>query len=363
MKKRIVFIIILIVAIAMAFFVLNYRSTNPGRERDKLFMAADSLNIQYAEISGRLNLLSQLVSSLYLSKEYVYDGIIPQNYHVDDTELYKNKNDGLAAVFYTGNIPVGDNLISDVVLMEQLDEYMQQIFISSELIESVFYYDNSEFYRHYPYIEYKPEFRNYNFKDTAEFAEIFKEIKPGKRIWRSTPQLSPFTGEWVISAIKPVIQQTNLLGLCVINISVNKLSQFIESIDSEVGVLSDGGHILHQDNLLRQSLSAPPWLNQQVLPDSLTVNDYSLFNIHNFSLELMAKRIIVKNDFFYSQKLLNTDYLVLSHPIPHMGLYLYTLVYDDGSVAKMKRLRRRINKSRRTRMEEDREKSVTPIQM
>ncbi len=358
MKKRIIVIIILLVATAIAVFMLNYRSTNPGRERDKLFMAADSLNATYSEFNGKLNLLSQLVTSLYLSKEYAFDGVVPQNYQVDEYELYKNKNDGLAAVFYTGDIPVGDNLISDVVLMEQLDEYMQQVFISSELVESVYYYDNSEFFRHYPYIEYKPEFKNYNYKETDEFKEIISHIQPGKIFWLSTPKVSPFTGEWIISAIKPVIQQTNLLGLTVVNLSVSRMCDYIESIDSEIGLITSGGHILHQDNLLRRTLESPPWLIGQDLPDSLAMKDYSIFRSNSSALKYMANKIIIEKDFFYSQKLIDTDYIVLSYELNHLGVFLYTLVYDDGSVAKVKRLRRRINRSRQKRLDKEKKKGA-----
>ncbi|MBN2829140.1 MAG: PDC sensor domain-containing protein [Candidatus Cloacimonetes bacterium] len=353
MKKRILTIIFILFVFASAVFILNYRSTNPHREKEKLFVLSDSLEVKQTYMRNQLNLLSQLVKSLYLSREYAYEGGIPQNYHLDDENIYKMSNDGLASVFYTGNRPIGDNLIRDVVMLEQIDDFLQKMFIGDQIIESVFYYDNSNFYRYYPFIEYRREFKNYDYRQNPQFKYILEHITKTGIVWLNDPYRSPFSGKWITSIARPVLEGTNLLGLCVINLDVMKMNQFVDSIEPDIGILNTEGIVLHPDVRMAQEFEMPPWITGAALNDTLSVMDYSILNYRNSALNKLGDNIINKRDFFYSQKIYNTDYMIITNEMPTMGIYLYTLVYDDGSVAKMKRLRRKIRRAQEKRFREE----------
>jgi len=352
MKKRLLTILLILVVFATGIFILTYRTTSPSKEKEKLFIVADSLKFKNSNYRSKLNLLSQLVNSLYLSREYSYDRIAPQNYYVGDRDLYKNVNDGLASVFYTGDIPVGDNLIRDVVLLEQIDEYLQKVYVGDPCIESVFYYDNSDFYRYYPYIEYKKEYRKNNFRETTQYAYIMENISKYGTTWINTPYVSPYTGKWIISVAKPVIQTTTLLGFCMINISVERLNEYIDSVDDTIGILNPEGLCLHPDFKMKESNEQSPWITGEAISDTLTVYDYSIAKSRGSAFKTLADKILKQRDFFYSQKIYNNDYLVITHEMPSMNIFLYTLLHDDGSVAKVKRLRRRIIKAKLRRQKE-----------
>jgi hypothetical protein len=355
MKKRIITIFFILFVFATAIFILNYRSTNPLKEKEKLFILADSLNVKQGQMRSNLNILTQLVKSLYLSREYSFEGTIPQNYHVDTENLYKTSNDGLAMVFYTGEKPIGDDLIRDVVMLEQLDDFLQRVYLSDKCIESIFYYDNSSFYRYYPYLDYNSKFRNIDFQKTPQFAFIMQNITRNGIIWINKPYQSLFSGKWIISVARPVLEGNNLLGICMINIDLSRLNDYLDNIDSNIGVLNPDGIILHPDLMMRDETTMPPWITHDTLSDSLTVLDFSLLNSNQSSFRQLGDRIVKQKDYFYSQRIYNTDFVIVTNEMTSMNVYLYTMVYDDGSVAKMKRLRRRINKSRERRIKEEME--------
>jgi hypothetical protein len=140
-----------------------------------------------------------------------------------------------------------------------------------------------------------------------------------------------------------------------INIDLSRLNDYLDNIDSNIGVLNPDGIILHPDLMMRDETTMPPWITHDTLSDSLTVLDFSLLNSNQSSFRQLGDRIVKQKDYFYSQRIYNTDFVIVTNEMTSMNVYLYTMVYDDGSVAKMKRLRRRINKSRERRIKEEME--------
>jgi signal transduction histidine kinase len=163
--------------------------------------------------------------------------------------FYTTRDNGGAAVFYSGVLPIGPKEQQKVWRTVGLDPIMRSIKHTDPIIAQLYLNTYDSYNRIYPYFDvleiYPPkmDIPSYNFYYEADQAH-----NPDRKVVWTAPYVDPAGGGWMVSAIAPVYGPNRLEAVVGIDVTVGDIVEQVLNIqfsaDSYAMLVSSDGTIL-----------------------------------------------------------------------------------------------------------------------
>lgn len=250
----------LTVAVALTAVSVELITTGRRRAADRLEQVAgqqlEDFGIGQARtIETQLRTISYATRALADAFRAAYDTPYTppagetDRYVLDPNGVYRTAEDnGNAALFYSGVIPVGPEQRAKAARLAQVDPVMKALVRAHPLIAQVYINTWDSMNRIYPYFDVKSQYSpkmdipKFNFYYEAD------AIHDPKRLVRWTDAyLDPAGQGWMISAIAPVYRGDFLEGVVGIDITIGDLVSGLLSSKSPYGgasILVDRNHVI-----------------------------------------------------------------------------------------------------------------------
>lgn len=143
---------------------------------------------------------------------------------LDDGRYVTTQDNGGAAAFYSGVVPVGPVQIDKALRTAQLDPLMKSIVSADPLIRQLYLNTDDSFNRIYPYLDVSTAYEagmripDYNFYYEADAAH-----NPGRDVVWTDVYVDPAGGGWLLSSIAPVYEGERLEGVVGIDVTIRDL--------------------------------------------------------------------------------------------------------------------------------------------
>lgn len=231
---------------------------------------------------------------------------------------YEDKNDGGAAVYYSGIVPIDEEQKVKLASILRLQNLMKDIKFSQSLADSIYLNTFDSLNVSYPYLDVISHFPeqmdipSYNF-----YYEADAEHNPERKVKWTDAYLDPTGKGWITSCIAPVYNGDFLEGVVGINITMDTIANEILEMDvpwDGYGILvgSDG------DILALPKKGLEDWglfevkedkYNETIIKNNFKPNKFNLYTMDNLSD--FAKEVS-ENDSGFSRVLLNEKNQVVS---------------------------------------------------
>ncbi|MCG8553455.1 MAG: hypothetical protein MI799_23875 [Desulfobacterales bacterium] len=302
-------------------------------EKNSLESITGQISNDFLIIKNCLKDLAGQITVLYENQDqYDYEshrekyGLSPQGV------LYKLEDDGGAAVFVSGVIPVDNRIKRIVAFTSPLDETFKKIIKELPSVVQVYYNDEYSYNRIYPFFEvlsqYEPgmDIPGFNFYYLAD-----QEHNPDKKVvWVDEPYVDPAGRGWMISAIAPVYYNDRLAGVPGMDITVNKIIDKYLDGHPSVFILDKTGVLVAVNHKLVHLLSLPPLENHEYLEtiksDKYRKNDFNLLKSKERTIREMAIAIISGQKKDYAFSIDEKDYRAVSVAMSELGWTLVSIL-------------------------------------
>ncbi len=175
--------------------------------------------------------------------------------------FYKPSNDGGAALFISGYVPINDDVAKVAYFTEPLDAEFKKICTDYPETVQVYYNDRNSLNRIYPWFDvlsqYQekmniPEFNFYYLADQAHNPDR-------KGVWVKEPYIDPAGRGWIVSAIAPVYYNNRLEGVSGIDITVESIaSRFLKKDPAIYAIFTKSGTLVSANDKAMSIMQMPP---------------------------------------------------------------------------------------------------------
>lgn len=222
---------------------------------------ADKIGRDFQRIGSKVSDLALFVHQLYRDQDS-YRCSNPGIYAISDKGvLYKTRNDGNAAVFVSGVVPVDEHIRKIVCFTEPLDTAMKALAEKNPEIVQVYYNDRNSYNRIYPFfdvlVQYEPKMNipEFNFYYLADQ----KHNPEKKETWVKEPYVDPAGRGWMVSAIAPVYYKDELVGVPGLDITISTITdRYLKDQNEDIIIVDNTGVIVAADEKIISILNLPP---------------------------------------------------------------------------------------------------------
>lgn len=236
---------------------------------------------------------------LSLEKEYIdlykkfkdTDKIINKDNHVINEYgllTYSNDKSESSAVL-TGIKEIDDNLINKFYITEPIGKEFEKYYNLYPQVEQFFVLDKTGYLRIYPKIDIltmidpKTSFTEYDY---------YKEESKIK--WINTPYFDPLGRGWLISLVKPMKLNNELIGVLGIDFNLNKFNQ--KYLDKNQVIINDEGYILSGGKNALENLEVSQLkkyqLYDRIMKTKKRDSEYNLLNSPNKRIRNFFKNFL-----------------------------------------------------------------------
>ncbi len=306
---------------------------NLESERESLVIVSQSIESEFSKIRGEALNLASFIEKLYADRLRLTAGSDKSLYKLSPKGvLYKPVDDGGAAVFVSGHVPVDDELINIVAFTAGMDEELKRITSSRPAIVQAYYNDRHSYNRIYPYFDvlsqYEPgmDIPSFNFYYLAD-----NDHNPEKKaVWVDEPYVDPAGRGWMVSAIAPVYVDGELEGVAGIDVTANSVArQFLADSDCLL-LLDNESTVVSGDEKGLTLLEMPPLIDHQyaatVTADTYRREDYSLLSSPTKEIRQAAMLIFQKGVKEVDVELGGKKYTIIAEPVSEMNWTVIKLV-------------------------------------
>jgi hypothetical protein len=233
----------LLTALALLLCCVGCSRSDRGKdlaERIAGQIAQDSALIE-KESSG----LAAFTRDLYRDKDRNIGKVDRSRYGFASSGVfYKMQDDGGAALWISGAVPITRELQETAYLTEPLDGELKRICSEVPAVVQAYYNDSNSLNRIYPWMDtltqYEPGMNipKFNFYYLADEAH-----NPARAVvWVDEPYVDPAGRGWMVSAIAPVYKGNRLLGVVGLDITLAAISErYINKSPLPVAVIARNG--------------------------------------------------------------------------------------------------------------------------
>ncbi len=240
----------------------------------------------FEKVRLRAEQLARFTTELYARRAETIAGVDPTKYaFAPNGAFYKPKNDGGAALWISGVVPITEQVKAVAYLTEPLDAELARLCREQPVVVQAYYNDHSSLNRIYPWMdsltqyEAKLDIPSFNFYYLADARH-----NPTKRgVWVADPYVDPAGRGWMISAIAPVYpaDSAGLAGVVGLDITIEKILQtYIDHPGPPFAVVAASGVIVAATEEVITLLEMPPLKEhkylQTVKQDTFKPDDYNL---------------------------------------------------------------------------------------
>lgn len=329
----------LCVACLLLFFYGSCNNINQdiqAAKLEELKLTAFQVNNSFAEIHRTTGLFAKYTELIFQEQSKLKDGLRKSKYGFYKNALYKEKDDGGSAAFYSTITKVGKKERTKIQFTEFLDLIYKPLLQVYPNIVQAYFNTHDSFNRIYPYFDVlsqydlKIQIPTYNFYYLAD-----KKHNPQKvPVWVNEPYVDPAGRGWMISSIAPVYQGDFLEGVVGLDITIFTITdQYINQPGKLLALLHQTGLIISIKEKTAALLDVPPLKEHQYLEtirsDTYHKDDYNIMQSKNRAVRKMAQAIFKQGKSVTKLELANQTYQVFSAPIKELNWYFIELAVQE----------------------------------
>ncbi len=300
-----------------------------GQRENDVIVTSNLINSDLKRIRKEVELLALKTEKLYERQDEIAAKSDKLMYKTaTNGTFYKAVNDGGAALWISGYVPITEEVAKVAYFTEPLDKEFKGICSDYPDTVQVYYNDRNSLNRIYPWFDVLSQYQakmnipEFNFYYLADLAH-----NPDRRgVWVKEPYIDPAGRGWIISTIAPVYWENRLEGVCGIDMTIESItSKFLKKDTGTYAIFTESGTLVSASEKAMSIMQMPP-LNspkyiEAVNKDLYMEETYNMTksrhkNIRELGTSLIGRKlqktVFISNDVkynVYSAKILELDWL------------------------------------------------------
>ncbi len=288
---------------------------------------ASQLDADLRRVRAEVEKLASSAAGLYARKQETLASVDRSKYaFADNGSFHKPLNDGTAAVWISGAVPITEEVREVAYLTEPLDRELIGITRDFPEVNQAYYNDRNSLNRIYPWFDavsqYPPKMNipEFNFYYLAD--EKHNPARSG--VWVNDPYVDPAGRGWVVSAIAPVYHDGTLAGVAGLDVTITTImDRYFKARDVPLIVLAGNGMVVAATEKAVELLEMPPLKDHKYLEtvkqDTFKPDEYNALKSREHGVRDMAVSILEKNSAAVDVELAGKTYTAVSVPVPEIG--------------------------------------------
>ncbi len=298
----------------------------PLGDAGKASELAAQLNENFRAVREHAEKLTVFTAGLYEKKSETLLSVDRSKYRfASNGAFYKPINDGGAAVWISGAVPITEQVQEGAFLTEPLDAELIRTCREFPEISQAYLNDKNSMNRIYPWLDtvsqYPPKMRipDFNFYYLAD-----EEHNPERKgVWVNEPYLDPAGGGWMVSAIAPVYAGGGLVGVAGMDVTIDAIVEsYLRKLDRPVIVIASNGVVVAATESAIELLEMPPLKGHKYLEtvkqDTFKPDEYNVAKSRVKSVRNMALKLIGKNAESTTVEISGKSFLAVAAPVPEL---------------------------------------------
>ncbi|MFZ4777863.1 MAG: hypothetical protein ACOYM3_21045 [Terrimicrobiaceae bacterium] len=288
---------------------------------------ASQLDGNFRAIREHAEKLTVFTAGLYEKKAETLLAVERSKYQfAPNGAFHKPLNDGGAAVWISGAVPITQEVQEGAFLTEPLDAELIRTCREFPEISQAYLNDRNSMNRIFPWIDtvsqYPPKMNipEYNFYYLAD-----EKHNPERRgVWVNEPYLDPAGGGWMVSAIAPVYEGGELVSVAGLDVTISAIiEKYFRKMDHPVIVVARNGVVVAATEKAIELLEMPPLKDHKYLEtvkqDTFKPEEYNITKSHVKAVRAMAVDLMEKNANSIPVELSGKSFLAAASPVPELA--------------------------------------------
>lgn len=300
--------------------------------RKKIDLDACYINECFVTLRRTAGLLGDFTAEVYRSRDFLRDGLTKSTYDYYQGVLYKSRNDGGSAVYYSNRTEIGAAEKQKVRVTESLDLLFRPILKNYPQVVQAYLNTHDSMNRIYPFFEVLSQYahdldvRTFNFYYLADSSH-----NPARKaVWVQEPYIDPAGRGWMVSAIAPVYVNNFLEGVVGIDVTIAEvIGQLQEQAGCHEFFVNHSGRIMAIDeetaNLLEVPVPEPVQYLEEIRSDTHWQDDYNLFRSKNQTVRDAFQALLQNDKLTVSLRLKKKEYFMLVAEVAELDWLLVEL--------------------------------------
>lgn len=321
---------------SLALITLLLGCSGDKVDEAKISKELNELKLLSEKINNDLSVIGKKAKEIALFTETLYENsktYIPKDKNIYEISpegvMYKSKDDGNAAVFVSGVVPVNETIKQIVYFTEPLDSVLKAIVHSNSSVVQSYYNDKYSYNRIYPFMDvlkqYEPKMKipEYNFYYLAD-----RNHNPEKKdVWVGEPYVDPAGRGWMVSAIAPVYFKDSLQGVFGLDVTVRTITdKYFSELNKETFIADNKGTIVAADEFIIKLLQLPELKDHKyfetIKADTYRQEDFNLLTHKNKNIRTAFEDIINNKKSFDYLEFDSNKYAVYSTRLNQLNWFL-----------------------------------------
>ncbi len=321
---------------SLALITLLLGCSGDKVDEAKISKELNELKLLSEKINNDLSVIGKKAKEIALFTETLYENsktYIPKDKNIYEISpegvMYKSKDDGNAAVFVSGVVPVNETIKQIVYFTEPLDSVLKAIVHSNSSVVQSYYNDKYSYNRIYPFMDvlkqYEPKMKipEYNFYYLAD-----RNHNPEKKdVWVGEPYVDPAGRGWMVSAIAPVYFKDSLQGVFGLDVTVRTITdKYFSELNKETFIADNKGTIVAADEFIIKLLQLPELKDHKyfetIKADTYRQEDFNLLTHKNKNIRTAFEDIINNKKSFDYFEFDSNKYAVYSTRLNQLNWFL-----------------------------------------
>ena len=235
-------------------------------------------------------------------------------------------NDGTGGLWISGAVPITEDVREAAYLTDPLDKDLIRIVREFPEVNQSYYNDRNSMNRIYPWFDaisqYPPKMNipDFNFYYLAD-----EKHNPSRgAVWVDEPYVDPAGRGWVVSAIAPVYQGEQLLGVAGLNVAIDTIvDRYFKDSGIPLVVLARNGVVVAGTENAIELLGLPPLKDHKYLEtvkqDTFKPDEYNVAKSQMPGLRDMAAAILEQGAGSVAVRFPGRTYKAVAVPVPEAG--------------------------------------------
>ena len=302
-----------------------------SRAPDQGPTAASQIAAQIAadcrQIDAQVMQLASFTGTLYENRKDILRKVDRSKYgFAPNGSFYKTIDDGNAALWISGAVPITEEVQAAAFFTEPLDTELRRICDEIPAVVQAYYNDANSLNRIYPWMDVLTQYEPKMDIPTFNFYYLADALHNPSRgpVWVDEPYVDPAGRGWMISAIAPVYGPSNLLGVAGLDVTLQAISQnYVEKSPVPVAVIAKSGVLIAATEDAISILEMPRPKDHRYMetvkqdtfqPDQYNVTKSTVRAVRELALSLASSTTETSSQLNIGRK----TYAVHSAPVPEL---------------------------------------------
>lgn len=291
---------LLVTALLCAPLTSCDKKTPAEKNTSEAKQLASQLDADFAKVLAEVEKLAAYTQDLYKRKSEILPRIDTSKYQMHTSgAFYKPTNDGGAALWVSGAVPITDEVKEVAYFTEPLDTELIRITQQMPEVNQAYYNDKNSLNRIYPWFDtvaqYPPKMNipEFNFYFMADAAH-----NPSKKaVWVNEPYVDPAGRGWMVSAIAPVYSGGELVGVPGLDVTIAEIiDRYLTDKAAPIAVVAPNGVLVAASEKAIALLEMPPLKDHKYLEtvkqDTFKQDQYDLLKSRLRPVRELAKKVL-----------------------------------------------------------------------